>query len=281
LTRILRGQARSKPLEAVVDEVRTLVRCGYKEVVLVGVNLGAYGHDSGQGNSLLGLGRALLTDTDVPRLRFSSIEPWDVCEEFFDLWDSPRVCRQIHLPLQAGCDDTLRRMGRPITTEAFLRLLQAARQRIPELAVTTDMMVAFPGENERAFRESLAFVERCAFARLHVFPYSARPGTRAAHMALLPPEVVNARADAMRNLGQRLAAQYRDRFIGQRMAVLWERRRADGRWYGWTDNYLRVAVESACDLHNRIIPTELVGTSEGVLSGHLRLNRDGIPAIGA
>ena len=270
VVRLLRGPARSRPLEAVVAEVQKRVAVGYKEVVLTGVNLGAYGQDLGMERGLARLVEAVLEQTELPRLRLSSLEPWDLDEAFFELWADPRLCRQLHLPLQAGCDETLRRMGRRITTDAYGRLVEAARAAIPDLALTTDIMVGFPGEDERAFAESLDFVGRMEFARLHVFPFSPRPGTPAARMeGQVPMEVRRERARRMRELGAELAETFRRRFVGREMAVLWERRRADGLWHGLTDNYLRVVTRCPAGLHNRITRTRLLEVRDGMLVGEV------------
>jgi threonylcarbamoyladenosine tRNA methylthiotransferase MtaB len=258
VTQVLRGPARSRPLDAVVEEVRALVDQGAQEVVLTGVCLGAYGRDRDLDRGLAALVAALLERTAVPRLRLSSIEPWDVDARLVRLWEDPRLCRQLHLPLQSGSDAVLRRMGRRITTAAFARRVARVREVAPDIAVTTDVIVGFPGETADDVTASLAFVERMAFARLHVFPYSERAGTPATRLPdPVPPPERKARAARMRKLGRRLAAAYRRRFLGQTLEVLWERRDAQGRWRGWTDNYIAVVAPSEADLYNRITPTRL------------------------
>ena len=270
IVHILRGPVRSRPPEEVVAEIAERVREGYQEAVLTGVNIGAYGRDLGRPGGLAGLVAAILAQTDLPRLRLSSVEPWDVDESLLALWPNPRLCRQLHLPLQSGCEATLRRMGRRITAAEYARLLERIRAAVPDMAVTTDIIVGFPGEDKAEFAESLAFVERMGFARLHVFPFSPRPGTPAARMGGQVPEpVMQERAARMRDLGERLAAQYRRRFLGQELAVLWERRRRDGLWHGLTDNYLQVVTACPADLYNRIVPTRLVGEQNGFLVGEV------------
>jgi threonylcarbamoyladenosine tRNA methylthiotransferase MtaB len=245
-------------------EVQALVEeAGCQEAVLTGASLGAYGRDLGLSGGLRALVENILTETDLPRLRLSSLEPWDISEAFFELWGDARMCRQIHLPLQAGCDDTLRRMGRPITTEGFARLIEVARTAIPDLAVTTDILVGFPGEDDEAFLESYRFVERMEFAKLHVFPYSPRPGTPATKLShQVPPHMRDERARRMRDLGALQRRRYQNRFRGQELEVLWERQRRDGRWTGWTDNYLRVSARMEADLCGRITRVRLL-TPEG------------------
>lgn len=270
IVRVLRGQARSRLLGDVVAEVQHLGASGYHEVVLSGVNLGSYGQDLGAGLGLGDLLRALLLHTTLPRLRLSSVEPWDVDERLLALWADPRLCRQLHLTLQSGCDETLRRMGRRFTAQGIARLVETARAMIPGLAITTDVMVGFPGEDEEAFAECLAFVERLGFSRLHVFPFSARPGTPAAAMrGQVPLSVRRERAHRMRELGAQLAERFQRRFLGRDLPVLWEQRRADGLWRGLTDNYLPVVTASSRDLHNDVTLTHLPRLVDGVFVGEV------------
>jgi threonylcarbamoyladenosine tRNA methylthiotransferase MtaB len=259
ITRFLRGPARSRPVEGIVAQVNALAAAGVQEAVLTGVNLGAYGRDLGLASGLRGLVEALLARTGIPRLRLSSLEPWDVDEGFLALWADPRLCRQLHLPLQSGCDQILRRMARPISTQRFASIAKRARALVPDLALTTDILVGFPGEDEAAFRASYDFVAGLEFARLHVFPFSPRPGTAAADMPeQVAPPVRQERAREMRELGQQQSARFHMRFLGRTVAVLWEARGPDGRWCGLTDNYLRVLAHSEADWHNRITRVRLV-----------------------
>jgi len=269
IVRSLRGRSRSRLMADVVHEIQMLVeKADAREVVLTGACLGAYGQDLGYPEGLRSLVEAVLADTDVRRLRLSSLEPWDIQETLFDLWDDSRLCRQFHLPLQSGCDDTLRRMGRRITTEAFSRLVAAARDQIPEVAITTDVMVGFPGENQAAFDTSYAFVEKTAFAKIHVFPYSKRPHTPASRLPHhIASQVKEDRARKIRNLARRQRCRYRLRFLGRELPVLWERQRQDGHWTGWTDNYLRVVADAEQDLMNQITQARILSAEKGHLRG--------------
>lgn len=272
ITRVLRGPARSRPLEDAVQAARDLVTQGAQEIVLTGVSLGAYGHDLGIPHGLAALVAALLHETAIPRLRLSSIEPWDVDDTLLRLWESPRLCRQLHAPLQSGSDPVLKRMGRRIDTAQFVALVKAARAVSPDIAITTDVIVGFPGETEADFAASLEFVTRMAFARLHVFPYSVRPGTPAARLPdPVPAAVRAARAARMRALGEQLAAEYRLKFIGRVLPVLWEQRDAAGYWRGLTDNYLEVWAQAEDDLYNRITPTLLATVTEQGIVGRVDL----------
>jgi threonylcarbamoyladenosine tRNA methylthiotransferase MtaB len=159
-------------------------------------------------------------------------------------------------------------MGRPITLEEFARLVRAGRDAIPGLAVTTDVLVGFPGEDEGAFRQSYAFVQQMAFAKLHVFPYSSRPGAPATKLPnQVPHHVRDERARQMRELGAEQRRRFKKRFLGRDLDVLWEKRRRDGRWTGWTDNYIRVVASEEADLCNQITPARLVALENGYVKG--------------
>jgi threonylcarbamoyladenosine tRNA methylthiotransferase MtaB len=276
VVRVARGPQRSRGPDEVLDEIWARLEDGYQEIVLTGVHLGAYGQDRGrreEGSDLWALTARILVETQVPRLRLSSIEPWDLPGQAFALWGDPRLCRHLHLPLQSGCDATLRRMARRYTAAEFARLVAAARAAIPGVAVTTDVMVGFPGETEAEFAESLAFVQAMEFARVHVFPYSRRPGTLATEMVdqVAPPAKAE-RSRAMRAIGDASACAFRRCFVGQTLPVLWESSRrgeAGPVWSGLTDNYLRVHAASSAQLGNTITATRLVALNRNSLQGQV------------
>ena len=206
----------------------------------------------------------------MPRLRLSSLEPWDLDETFFQLWKDPRLCRHLHLPLQSGCAGTLKRMARKTTPQAYTSLLEAARAQIPEVAITTDIIAGFPGESEQEFQQSLEFVRSMNFADGHVFTYSTRPGTAA---ATFPGQVTqNARKQRNRQIRavlEEFSLEYREKFINHCLPVLWESASALGpegwEFSGLTDNYLRVRAISTSQLWNTITPVQITGlTAEGV-----------------
>jgi threonylcarbamoyladenosine tRNA methylthiotransferase MtaB len=267
IVRVARGRQRSRPQRDILAEVEARVAAGYQEVVLTGVHIGAYGRDSGrQGDgSLWRLVEAILMRTQVRRLRLSSIEPWDLDPDCLRLWEDSRLCRHLHLPLQSGCDATLQRMGRSYTAGRFAALVEAAREAISDVAITTDVLVGFPGESEAEFNESLRFVKAMGFARTHVFKYSARPGTPAATMPdQVPPPVKKARSRAMIEAGRHSAEAFRRAFLGRTLEVLWEGHRKGSEseqkalWSGLTDNYLRVRTQEGRDLSNTITRTQLI-----------------------
>ncbi len=245
VTTVARGAGRSYAVADVIEEIRYLHDCGFQEAVLTGVHLGSYGHDRGEADGLSTLVRALLADTDMPRLRLSSLEPWDLAPEFFDLWENPRLCRHLHLPLQSGCDATLKRMLRRTNQQQFSALVQAARDRIPDVNISTDVIVGFPGETEDEFAISEAFIREMNFSKLHVFRYSRRAGTAADRMRNHVPEnVKKIRSARMRDLSARLTRTFAEQFQQTTRPVLWEQvtgaTEAGFINVGYTDNYIRV-----------------------------------------
>ena len=258
-----RGRQRSRALPEIVSEVRTLVESGYQEIVVTGVQISAYrsGNDR-----LYELVRAILRDTDVPRLRLTSIAPWDLDERLLELWSDRRLCRHLHLSLQSGSTGTLRRMRRPYTAESYLGVLDLVRS-IPGVAVTTDVIVGFPGETAAEFEESLATVVAAAFAKIHAFPYSARPGTEAADLpGQVPAEEKKERMERLLALADRAERAFRLAHLGRREIVLWEKPR-DGMGQGHTDNYLRVFAPEGAAMWNRFSEMEMVGLAEDGLVG--------------
>ncbi|MFQ5340529.1 MAG: tRNA (N(6)-L-threonylcarbamoyladenosine(37)-C(2))-methylthiotransferase MtaB [Anaerolineae bacterium] len=266
-----RGDERSRPPDEVAREVQALVAGGFQEVVVTGVQISSY---RANGHSLYDLTTALLERTDAPRLRLTSIAPWEFDDRLLNLWANPRLCRHVHMSLQSGCTATLRRMRRPYTAETYAGVVEMIRQAIPDVGITTDVIVGFPGETRREFQESLHFVERMEFAKVHVFPFSARPGTEAARLpARVPYQEKKARVDAMLQVSHASARRFQQRFLGRRLDVLWESRQtrnghsqSDGHWQGMTDNYIRVLATTSDDLSNTITQTRLVGlTDAGIL----------------
>lgn len=263
---IARGAERSRPIPEVVAEVQALHAAGYQEAVLTGVHLGGYGGDLG--TDLYTLVAAVLQQTGIPRLRLSSVEPWDLPPDFFALWDSPRLMPHLHLPLQSGCDSTLRRMARRCDTASYARLVEAARAAIPDLTLTTDLIVGFPGETEAEWTATMDFVQEIGFGHVHIFAFSPRQGTTAARLRTqIAGEVKHERSRQMHALAAAMKTGHLSRYLGQTRPVLWEGGAAvdealpDGsrRWSGYTDNYLRVetTVAAECDLENQVAPVFL------------------------
>lgn len=273
ITRLARGPARSRSIEAVLADVDAALAGGSQEVILTGVNLGAWGRDLPSRPSLAALIAAVLERTDVPRLSVSSLEPWDLDAEIFDLWQDERLGQHLHLPLQSGCAATLGRMVRKTTPDEYAALVETIRRAIPGVAITTDIIVGFPGESEAEFEESLAFVRRMNFAGGHVFTYSRRPGTAAARLPdPVPHPVRKERNAAMRAALKASQKTYAQEFVGQHVDVLWERARQveDGwRMEGLSGNYLRVHAPAESCLHNQISTVKLTSLNERGLVGTL------------
>jgi threonylcarbamoyladenosine tRNA methylthiotransferase MtaB len=280
-----RGHSLSRPASEIVAEVQTLVERGCREVVLTGVQIGAYGRDRyaqrGQelpppGAPLATLVRRLLAETEVARVRISSIQPQDWPDDFLELFADPRLCRHLHLPLQAGSDATLRRMSRRYTTADFAHLVQRIRAAMPDVAITADMIAGFPGESEMDHQESVAFAHAMAFADVHVFRYSPRQGTAASRMAQqVPAEVKHARAEELRSVVEEIADAYRQRFVGSERAVLWEEELdpvplQSRRWTGLTDNYLRVELDAPDDRLGKLEPITLAQLAGPTFRAELR-----------
>jgi threonylcarbamoyladenosine tRNA methylthiotransferase MtaB len=262
-----RGKERSRPPEQVVEQVKSLIDAEYKEIVLTGVQISAYKHVAqGVKYSLRDVAKKILDETNVPRLRLTSIAPWDLDESLLDIFADDRLCRHLHLSLQSGCDAVLRRMRRPYSTEQFIRAVELARSRIPDVGITTDVIVGFPGESDNEFEESLRIVERIRFSRVHVFPYSPRDGTEAAALPMqVPYGVKDARAKRMQTVADASLHEFADRFVGRTLSVLWETRQeaeekqpAAGEkahvlnWMGYSDNYIRVFAAGGDDQRNQI-----------------------------
>lgn len=256
ITTVARGDSRSEPLHKIINEVNGAVYSGIKEIVLTGVQLGSWGKDFSPRAVLPDLVKALLDQTEIPRLRLSSIEPWDISPTLIDLLRQDRVARHLHLPLQSGSASILRRMARAINPEAYQRLIGNIRSKIPDVAITTDILTGFPGESEEEFQEGLLFIERMAFAGGHVFTYSAREGTPAADFPdQVPHPVRKTRSAEIREVLRKAGEKYRESFLNQELAVLWEQSQKGetgvGILTGLTDNYLRVEAEGPADLWNQ------------------------------
>ena len=268
----VRGRERSIPTGVLLDEVRQRVEEGYREVVLTGTQLGSYGFDLSDAD-LRGLLKLLLLETKVERLRVSSLQPQEINRELLELWRDPRLCPHFHMPLQSGNDSVLKRMRRRYTTAQYAGAVQRVRAMVPGVSITADVVVGFPGEGEGEFQESLRFAREMEFASMHVFPYSVRPGTSAAHMG---PQVEHrtkrGRMEEMLALEREQASAYRSRAIGTTRQVLWERADLRGQrpaYLGLTDNYMKVRTEQDIPLMNRITPARLVGEVGETLLAHV------------
>ncbi len=256
----LRGDEWSKPMEDAVKEASTLVKTGHRELVVTGIHLGHFRP------GLHGLARALEAVDGVERIRFSSIESVEVNEDLIKwMAQSPKACQHFHLPLQSGCDRILKLMRRPYLTQDFYDVVEKIREKMPYAAITTDLIVGFPGETEDDFVETLNFLEKIGFSRIHIFRYSKRDGTPAAKM---PNQIENKvkleRAERVDKLWKDLEKKYFKKFIGQKIEVLWETC-DDNVWNGLSGEYVPCKVSGSSEnLENRI--SEVIGKK--VISDH-------------
>jgi threonylcarbamoyladenosine tRNA methylthiotransferase MtaB len=265
----VRGRPRSQPLRQAVAEARRLVDRGFAEIVLTGIHLGWYGTDLPGPKALAELVAAVAEVPGLQRLRLSSLQPAEVGESLLEAMDPPVVCPHLHLPLQSGDAEVLRRMRRPYTPDQFLRAVEMARERLERPAVTTDVMVGFPGETEEAFGHTVDICRRARFSRMHVFAFSARPGTRAARMEdEVPPQVASERSERLRALGKDLAVEWAESFVGRRVRVLFERCRG-GRLSGYTDRYVRLTCPGPADLIDTTAQVECTARNGTSLTGRL------------
>ena len=256
----VRGRERSIPPEQLVSTVERRVKEGFKEVALTGTQLGSYGFDLPSIGGLKGLIAKILAETRVERLRVSSLQPQELTSDLLELWRNPRLCPHFHMPLQSGSDSVLRRMRRRYTSEEYHRTVLEIYEAIPHASVTADVIVGFPGETEEDHRRSLELCEGMDLAGMHVFPYSVRPGTSAAHMGpMTPPQLKQRRKVEMLTLAREKAADFRRRALGSVRPVLWEREVRPGELGGLTDSYMRVEAPLGSSMVNEISKVLLVG----------------------
>ena len=247
-----RGKIRSRREEQVIEEVRKLAGLGFKEIILTGIHVLAYGKDLGDTNLIQLLQRVHEVE-GIERIRMSSIEPVVVTDEFImALKELPKVCHHFHLSLQSGSDTVLKRMNRKYTTADYKKSVEDLRTLWPDVAITTDIIVGFPGETDEEFEETVAFVEEVKLSQIHIFPFSPREGTPAAKMKeQIAPEVKEKREKVLSTKEKALRLSYMEGFIGQELEVLFEKHHG-GSVSGYTSNYLRVQVEGDESIENTL-----------------------------
>jgi len=255
---VARGNEKSTPIAKIVQDINTFVEQGVKEVILTGVHLGGYGSDINQ--NLADLIRAILEQTTVLRLRLGSLEPWDLPDNFFALFSNPRLMPHLHLPLQSGSDSVLKRMARRCKTEEFRQIVADARNIVPHINITTDIIVGFPGETEQEWQESVAYIKSIGFGHIHIFTYSTRADTKAAK---LPEQVLNTikkqRSQQLHQLAEQMKQAFFTKNTDQIFDILWEGQQEEidshsQRVFGYTPNYLRVStvIKKTKSLENKI-----------------------------
>ena len=269
-----RGPLRSRSLESIRSEVAKLVEAGYKEVVLIGIHLGCYGKElakEGKHITLYDAVQAVLSVEGMCRVRLGSLESVEVEPRLLELMaNEPRLCKHLHLPLQSGCDKILQAMHRPYDTARFTQLLQQIRAQVPDVAITTDIIVGFPGETEEDFATTLAFAEKCGFAKMHIFPYSKRKGTPAEKMPNQVDEAVKSeRAARLAAVDEKLHHAMLESMVGKVEEVLFEQPVDVAHMEGLCGPYLRVVVPGTSELANTIAKVKLTGIVEDWLTGEI------------
>ena len=260
----VRGRERSIVIEEIVGEISRHVYEGYREVALTGTQLGTYGFDLPYSN-LERLLEQILSETEIERLRVSSLQAHEISGSLLALWSDYRLMPHFHIPLQSGCDSTLSAMRRRYDTSRFAESVSLVRGMFPDAGITTDIIVGFPGESPEDFARSLDFAQRMEFSDIHVFPYSQRPGTSAVYLGRQVPE-----SEKRRRMGETLALsaeahrRFRQRQLGTERSVLWERSSGteNGLWSGLTDNYVRVKTAVESDLGNEITNARLTNIED-------------------
>lgn len=261
--------------DAVLTEIRDRVRDGYKEAVLTGTEVGSYNCG---GLGLAGLINLILNETGIERLRLSSLQPQHISQELLYLWQNKRMLRHFHIALQSGSDTVLRRMGRSYDTDLFSRVAALIRGSLPDASITTDVMTGFPGESDEEFDRSYEYCRQTGFAAMHVFPYSARPGTRAAAMpGKISEKVKKLRSRAMIDLAARSADDFAAGFSGKTAEVLWEHevRIGSGVYSGLTGNYIRAYAHSRADISNTVTAARLLSPAAQTAGTALRASTRG------
>ena len=262
-----RGRVRSLPLARAEEEAAALAAEGYREIVLTGIEISSWGHDLEGRPALMDLVEGVCRAASGLRVRLGSLEPRTVTEDFCRRGAAlPNLCPHFHLSLQSGCDSVLKRMNRKYDTARYLQSVRLLREHFDDPAITTDLIVGFPGETEEEFAATLAFLEACAFSAMHIFPYSRRPDTPAAAMAgQVPRGVKEERAHRAGAVAAALERAYLERQVGKVLPVLFEEER-EGLWQGHAPNYVQVRMAGE-GLHNVVCPVEITAASSGWLEG--------------
>ena len=263
-----RGPIRSMPREDVLKRIREMVDRGYKEVVISGIRLGAYGKDFNPPYSLAELLTEILNKTDVKRLRVSSIDPQDFTPQLVEVLTEKRtICPHFHIPLQSGDDYVLKRMGRKYSTEEYARIIERIRAKRPEVSFTTDVMVGFPGESEENFLNTLNFIKEMGFMDIHVFKFSPRKGTPAYSFPdQVPGNIKKKRSEEVQKLAAELYRKFASGFLGKTLDVLVEQLK-DDLWVGHAPNYLLVKFPSPKDLQGEIVKVKISGVGDKFVLG--------------
>ncbi len=269
----VRGPVVSRPYDDIIREGQALAAEGFREMVLIGIHTGVYGRDLPKGGNIVQVLQGLLKETDIPRIRLSSMEPLEIGDDLLDLMVSePRLCPHLHIPLQSGDDGILAAMGRGYTAADYLGLAERIFQHLPGAAISADVMAGFPGETEKAFRNTLRTVQLALLASIHSFPYSMRPGTKAAAFPdQVPMPIREERQQRLLQVGAFLKQSYSEQFVGRALEVLVESRDNEGYYWGHTPNYLKVKFKSMeKDLAGKFRTVQGIENLQGIIIGKER-----------
>lgn len=267
-----RGPLRSRSLESIRTETQRLISAGFKEIVLIGIHLGCYGKENPDGPTLYDAVKTVLDVPGVQRLRLGSLESVEVEPRLLTLMqEDARFCRHLHLPLQSGCDKTLQAMHRPYTTAKFKTLLADIKTKVPDIAITTDVIAGFPGETEADFETTCKFAESCGFSKMHIFPFSARKGTPAEKFAgAVTESVKKERADILGRIDETMHKTFLQGMVGQTAEILFEQPAGEDYFEGLTGNYQRVFVKSGGrNLGGEILPVKITAFDGEKLLGEI------------
>ena len=264
-----RGPVRSLPMDLACEQVAQLRKEGYREIVITGIEISSYGRDLAGDVSLIDLLEAISPVAGEMRLRLGSLEPRTITEDFCRRAAKlPNLCPHFHLSLQSGCDATLKRMNRKYDSARYYESVRLLKEYFDGVAVTTDLIVGFPEETEEEFLETLAFIRRCGFAQMHIFPYSVRPGTKAAAMGQLTSAVKEERAARAAEVAEEMHRDYLQSCVGKVFPVLFEQEK-EGRFAGHAPNYMEVLAKGE-GLHNEVRNVEITAVESGSLVGEIR-----------
>ena len=267
----VRGREISVPLEKILGQIQEYTDQGSKEVVLTGTQLGSYGYDLNNINLEMML-EQILDKTSIPRIRVSSLQPQEITNSLLSVWNDERMCRHFHVPLQSGSNRILKVMRRRYTAEKFIETIQRIQEVIPDVGVTTDVIVGFPGETDEEFNQTLHLAKSANFAKIHVFPYSARPGTTSFYLKNdIDPRIIKERAKILNQLAKEKQSCFLGKFVGTKQHVLWDQVGKSTplgiEHKGITDNYIRVLSWSKKNSYNQIIEADLFRKENGYILG--------------
>ena len=258
-----RGRVRSRKIENIVKEINDIAKQGIQEIVITGIHIGSYGKDLKEKISLIDVLKEINKIDGIKRIRLGSLEPKTITEEFLEeLIKLEKICHHFHLSLQSGCDETLERMNRKYNTNEFKEAVELIRKKYPDVLLTADVIVGFPGETEEEFETTYRFLEEIKFYKIHVFKYSKRKGTKAAIMPnQISPEKQNERSSILIELSNKVQEKYNKEYIGEKVQVLIEEK--EGKYYkGHTSNYMMIYVETKENLENKIIDVKITKTQQ-------------------